>query len=157
MHACLLSHLSPVWLFPTPCILAHQPPLSTGLSEQESWSGLPCPPPGHWTLVSWSAGGVFTIEPLVKSLISLYPSVKWTISCKVVGKKRMKSFSIFMEPGNVFICQLNRIFLLFILHFLIETASYLKQITFTHVHANSFWVTKLFFRGMMMNRYCISW
>ena len=68
----------------------------------------------------------------------------------------MKSFSIFMEPGNVFICQLNRIFLLFILHFLIETASYLKQITFTHVHANSFRVTKLFFRGMMTNRYYVS-
>ena len=25
---------------------AHQPPLSTGFSRQDYWSGLPCPPPG---------------------------------------------------------------------------------------------------------------
>ena len=26
--------------------IAHQAPLSMGFSRQESWSGLPCPPPG---------------------------------------------------------------------------------------------------------------
>ena len=26
--------------------VAHQAPLSMGFSKQESWSGLPCPPPG---------------------------------------------------------------------------------------------------------------
>ena len=26
--------------------VAHQAPLSMGLSRQEYWSGLPCPPPG---------------------------------------------------------------------------------------------------------------
>ena len=26
--------------------VAHQAPLSMGLSRQEQWSGLPCPPPG---------------------------------------------------------------------------------------------------------------
>ena len=30
----------------TPGTVAHQAPLSTGLSGQEDWSGLPCPPPG---------------------------------------------------------------------------------------------------------------
>ena len=30
----------------TPWTLAHQAPLSTGLSPQECWSGLPLPPPG---------------------------------------------------------------------------------------------------------------
>ena len=33
-------------LFETPWTVAHQAPLSTGLSRQEHWSGLPCPPPG---------------------------------------------------------------------------------------------------------------
>ena len=32
--------------FVTPCIVAHQAPLSMGFSRQESWSGLPFPPPG---------------------------------------------------------------------------------------------------------------
>ena len=30
----------------TPWTVAHQAPLSMGFSRQESWSGLPCPPPG---------------------------------------------------------------------------------------------------------------
>ena len=38
--------LSPVWLFATLWTAAHQAPLSTGVSRQEYWSGLPCPPPG---------------------------------------------------------------------------------------------------------------
>ena len=41
-----LSHFSPVWIFATPWTVAHQAPLSIGFSRQESWSGLPCPPPG---------------------------------------------------------------------------------------------------------------
>ena len=43
VHACLLSHFSPVRLFVTPWTIA---PLSMGFSRQEYWSGLPCPPPG---------------------------------------------------------------------------------------------------------------
>ena len=39
----LLSH---VWLFVTPCPVAHQAPLSTGFSRHEYWSTLPFPPPG---------------------------------------------------------------------------------------------------------------
>ena len=35
-----------VWLFVTPWTVARQAPLSMGLSRQESWSGLLCPPPG---------------------------------------------------------------------------------------------------------------
>ena len=40
---CMLSH---VQLFVTPGTVAHQAPLSMGLSRQEYWSGLPFPPPG---------------------------------------------------------------------------------------------------------------
>ena len=46
VYACLLSHFSCVQLFATPGTIAHQAPLSWGLSRQEYWRGLPCPPPG---------------------------------------------------------------------------------------------------------------
>ena len=37
--------LSPVQLFAIPWTVAHQAPLSKGVSRQEDWSGLPRPPP----------------------------------------------------------------------------------------------------------------
>ena len=43
---CVLSHISHVWLFVTPWIIACQASLSMGLSRQVNWSGLPCPAPG---------------------------------------------------------------------------------------------------------------
>ncbi|CAI9168887.1 unnamed protein product [Rangifer tarandus platyrhynchus] len=43
---CMLSCFSRVWLFETPWAIAHQAPLSMGLSRQEYWSGLSCPAPG---------------------------------------------------------------------------------------------------------------
>ena len=43
----MLSH---VWLFVTPWTVAHHAPLSMRFSRQESWSGLPFPPPGDYTL-----------------------------------------------------------------------------------------------------------
>ena len=42
---CVLSRFSRVRLCVTPWPVAHQAPLSVGFSRQESWSGLPCPPP----------------------------------------------------------------------------------------------------------------
>ena len=44
--ACVLSHFSRVQLRVTPQTIAHQAPLSVGLSRQEYCSGWPCPPPG---------------------------------------------------------------------------------------------------------------
>ena len=45
LHACcVLSHFSRVWLFATLWTVAHQAPLPTGFSRQESWSGFPRPP-----------------------------------------------------------------------------------------------------------------
>ena len=50
IHLCLrravLRHFSHVWLFATLWTVAHQAPLSMGVSRQEYWTGLPCPPPG---------------------------------------------------------------------------------------------------------------
>ena len=42
----VLSCFIHVLLFATPGTVARQAPLSMGLSRQEYWSGLPCPPPG---------------------------------------------------------------------------------------------------------------
>ena len=53
LHGCMgfpcyvLSSCSHVWLFVTPCTIAHQLPLSMGFSRQEYWSGLPFPSPGN--------------------------------------------------------------------------------------------------------------
>ena len=46
-YACMLSHFSSVQLFAMLWTVAHQAPLSMGLSQQEYWSGLPFPPPGN--------------------------------------------------------------------------------------------------------------
>ena len=43
VYACMLSR---VWLFETPWTVAFQTLLSLGFLRQESWSGLPFPPPG---------------------------------------------------------------------------------------------------------------
>ena len=46
MYPCMLSHFSRAWLFAMLWTVACRAPLSMGLSRQEYWSGLPCPPPG---------------------------------------------------------------------------------------------------------------
>ena len=45
-HACVLCRFSHVQLFVTLWTVAHQDPRSMGLSRQEYWSVLLCPPPG---------------------------------------------------------------------------------------------------------------
>ena len=42
----MLNRFIRVRLFATLWTVAHQAPLFLGLSRQEYWSGLPCPPPG---------------------------------------------------------------------------------------------------------------
>ena len=42
----MLSHSTQVQLFVTPWTVAHQAPLSMGVSRQEYWGGLPSAPPG---------------------------------------------------------------------------------------------------------------
>ena len=65
----MLHHFSCVQLFATPWIIALQAPLSMGFSQQEYWSGLPCPPPGDLPDPGIEpaspalAGGFFTTEP----------------------------------------------------------------------------------------------
>ena len=66
----MLSH---VQLFVTPGTVAHQAPLSMGLTKQEHWSGLPFPPPGDLpnsgieptsSVSPALAGGFFTLSYL---------------------------------------------------------------------------------------------
>ena len=45
MSVCMLSHFSQVQLSGTLWTVACQAPLSMGLSRQEHWGGLLCPPP----------------------------------------------------------------------------------------------------------------
>ena len=71
----MLSHFSHVWLFGTLWTVAHQAPLSMGLSRQEYWIWLPCPPSGifptwglnpHFShLLHWKAGSL-PLVPLGK-------------------------------------------------------------------------------------------
>ena len=44
---CMLSHFNHVWLFVSLWTVTPQAPLSLVYSRQESWNGMPCPPPGH--------------------------------------------------------------------------------------------------------------
>ena len=63
------SSLSHVRLFSTLWTLACQAPLTMGFSQQEYWSGLPCPPPGAFLtqgsnrISSASAGGSLPLVP----------------------------------------------------------------------------------------------
>ena len=51
--ACVLSRFSHSPLFSPPWTVACQVPLSMGFSRKEYWNGLPCPPPGDRTCVSY--------------------------------------------------------------------------------------------------------
>ena len=46
LNAYMFCCFSCVQVFATLWSVAQQAPLSLGLSKQEYWSGLPCPPPG---------------------------------------------------------------------------------------------------------------
>ena len=46
LYAWVLSPVSHVQFCATIWTVAHQAPLSMGISRLEYWSGLPCPPPG---------------------------------------------------------------------------------------------------------------
>ena len=69
-----VQSLNHVQLFLTPRTVDHQAPLSMGFPRQEHWSGLPFRESSRhrdWTLVSYTAGGFFTVwatrEALVQS------------------------------------------------------------------------------------------
>ena len=98
MHACLLSHLSLVWLYVTLWTLAHKAPLSMEFSRQECWSGFPCPPPGD---LSWPSNWtwVFHISPI--STWVLHHCANWYFtSANWEDQKTLKPGKI-KRPSNI--------------------------------------------------------
>ena len=81
----MISHFSSVRLFATLWTVAHQAPLPMGFSRQESWSELPCPPPGDLphpgmepeSLVSPALAGRFftTASPGRPSRLHIYVQI----------------------------------------------------------------------------------
>ena len=55
-HLCVISCFSRIQLFATLWTVACQGLVSIGFSRQESWSGLPCPPPGDLPNSGWKPG-----------------------------------------------------------------------------------------------------
>ena len=88
-YCAVLSCLTHVWLFVTPCTTACQAALSVRFSWQEYWSKLPYPPPGessqprdqtHISCVSCTAGRFFTTEPRrIGFLYAIMYSIKFNI------------------------------------------------------------------------------
>ena len=78
VQACLLSCFSRVRFFVTLWTVAGQAPLSMGLSRQEYWSGLLCPPPGDLLnpglsrLLLWQAGSLPLVSPGKPPVLSLH-------------------------------------------------------------------------------------
>ena len=73
----VLSYFSRVWLFATLWAAAHQAPLSRGLSQQEYYSGLPCPPPGDLLHT-----GIELASPASASLqVDSLPLSHWASPC----------------------------------------------------------------------------
>ena len=76
----VLNCFSHVQLFATPWAVAHQAILSMGLSRQERWRGLPCPPPGIFPtqgsnpcilgFLHWQAGSLPLAPPRKSPLLS---------------------------------------------------------------------------------------
>ena len=72
---------------------AHQAPLSMGFSEQEYWSGLPCPPPGDLLnpgIEPALAGEFFTT------------SATWEAQCKTLGAPKFHP-NVFGSPHKYLI------------------------------------------------------
>ena len=57
------TSFSRVRFFVTPGTVVHPAPLSMGFSRQESWSGLPCPPPGN------------LLDPGIKPMSLMFPAL----------------------------------------------------------------------------------
>ena len=98
----MLSCFSRVWLLVTLGTIACQAPLSMGVSRQEHWSGLPCPPPGHFpnpgiepgSLMSPAlAGGFFTTSATWKATYIYYTYIMHITICV----RRIYIYTFFLE------------------------------------------------------------
>ena len=116
--ACMLSHFSCVQLCVTLWTLAHQVPLSMGLSRQEYWSGLPFPSP--WDLPNPGIEPV-SIMSLVLAGRFFTTSASWEdhsirkslMACVLPSTLPTGVYSFLSsalpQPESVFTCALGRI------------------------------------------------
>ena len=118
----MLSPFSHVQLFGTLWTVAHHAPLSLGFSRQESWSRLPCPPPGDLSnlgiklvslMSSALAGGFFTTRANWDVPCSRYQYFI-SVHCEIIFYYRDISFclSIHQLMGIFFFFLLNALFFL---------------------------------------------
>ena len=103
----VLCALSRVWLFAIPWTAAHQAPLSMRFSQQEHWSGVPCPPP-RGTPNPGNKSASLMIPALAVRLFTTsstqiyYPdnsdySFKCNVLCQFCQKYKMSSLSRLMH------------------------------------------------------------
>ena len=108
---CVLSRFSRVRLFVTLWTVALQTPPPKGLSRQEYWSGLPCPPPGNLpnpgikpeSLVSPSlAAGFFTTSATweVPHIFILSNSAKLLFWALILPRGQGFIFSQYSTTGS---------------------------------------------------------
>ena len=95
--------------------VAHQAPLSMGLSRQEYWCGLPCPPPGDLpnpgiepaslTPLPLQAGSLPLVPPgkTLKELIKQVAAVTMTTSLQLKGRNTNEANTNDVYPGLLLI------------------------------------------------------
>ena len=93
------SHFSHVQLFATLWTVAHQAPQSMGLSGQEYWSGLPCPPPENLPDPGIEAVSLMSLAVAGRFFTT---SATWTfsrVSCKCSHYVVWGDMAYFTEHG----------------------------------------------------------
>ena len=79
-HVCVLSCFSGVQLFATPWTVDRL--LCLGISRQEYWSGLPCPPPGNLPDPGIKPGSsTLQAETLLLSHLGRHPYIEYVYIC----------------------------------------------------------------------------
>ena len=104
VHVCMLSRFSCVWQFVTLWTIAHQAPLSAGISRQEYWSGALCLLQGILLmqgsnacllhLLQWQVSSLPLVPPrkppwLFYDLVNLGKEVLWVFFKKIFDKRTM--------------------------------------------------------------------
>ena len=85
----MLSRFCHIPLFVTSWTVAHQDPLSMGISRQEYWSGLPCPPPGDLPSPGIEPGSL-TFPALVGGFFSTSNSGKEALSNSIYPENQLQ-------------------------------------------------------------------
>ena len=105
LRACMLSHFSRVQLFAW--TIAHQAPLSIGVSRQEYWSGLPSPSPGDLPHPGVEPPSLMSLHWQAGSL-PLVPPGKPIYSPAFIQKKLKHAFSTMLKRRQYVNCLVEK-------------------------------------------------